>query len=109
MIRSQDDGKTWNWPQIFLDTPIDDRDAGICETGTGALLVTTFTSIGFERYLANSADWDPERVERWNAVTRSLSPERRKALVGKWMLRSEDGGAPGASRARSAYGGCLRI
>ncbi len=92
IIRSQDDGKTWSWPQIFLDTPIDDRDAGICETATGALLVTTFTSVGFERYLANSADWDSDRIERWTAVTRSLSPENRKALVGKWMLRSEDGG-----------------
>ena len=97
MIRSQDDGKTWSWPQVILDTPIDDRDAGLCETSTGSLLVTTFTSIGFERYLANSAGWDPERVERWTAVTRSLSSEQRKALVGKWMLRSTDGGATWSS------------
>jgi sialidase-1 len=92
IIRSHDDGHTWSWPQVFMDTPIDDRDAGICETPRGTLLVTTFTAIGFEQYLANAKDWDPERIERWNAVMRTLSAEQRKALVGKWMLRSEDGG-----------------
>lgn len=93
MIRSQDDGQTWSWPQIILDTPIDDRDAGLCETPSGALLVTTFTAVGFERYLAAAKDWAPERLERWNAVMRSMSAEERHALVGKWVLRSEDGGA----------------
>src|SRR4051794_32342228 len=32
IIRSSDDGKTWSWPEVILDTPIDDRDAGVLET-----------------------------------------------------------------------------
>ena len=40
LMRSHDDGKTWSWPETLMDSAIDDRDAGICETGSGALLVT---------------------------------------------------------------------
>ena len=45
LMRSHDEGKTWSWPETLLDTAIDDRDAGICETASGAWLVTTFTSL----------------------------------------------------------------
>ncbi|MFM7930980.1 MAG: sialidase family protein, partial [Pirellula sp.] len=31
-MRSTDHGKTWGWPQVLLDSPIDDRDAGVLET-----------------------------------------------------------------------------
>ena len=48
LIRSRDDGRTWTFPEVVLDTPIDDRDAGIVETPSGALLVTTFTSLAYE-------------------------------------------------------------
>jgi len=27
IIRSADGGRTWSWPEVILDTPIDDRDA----------------------------------------------------------------------------------
>lgn len=29
LMRSQDDGATWRWPQVLSDGPIDDRDAGV--------------------------------------------------------------------------------
>src|SRR6266545_2506828 len=32
LIRSQDNGETWSWPEVLLDSPIDDRDSGVCET-----------------------------------------------------------------------------
>src|SRR5262249_25536578 len=41
LMRSRDGGATWSWPQVLLDSPIDDRDAGVVETADGALLVTT--------------------------------------------------------------------
>ena len=41
LIRSTDDGRTWSFPRVLLDGPIDDRDAGIVETAKGTLLVTT--------------------------------------------------------------------
>ncbi len=46
MIRSNDDGKTWSWPQVLMDTAIDDRDSGVVETPRGTLLVTTFIYVG---------------------------------------------------------------
>ena len=35
MMRSHNEGKTWGWPRVLLDTEIDDRDAGIMETAKG--------------------------------------------------------------------------
>lgn len=92
IIRSFDQGKTWSWPQVIMDTPIDDRDAGIVETPRGSLLVTTFTSLAFYKPLAEAKGWAPERLERWNSVLRSTTPEQRQSLIGSWMLRSTDNG-----------------
>ena len=92
MIRSSDDGKTWSWPETLLDTPIDDRDSGICETSAGSLLVTTFTSLAYEDLLSKAADWDPQKLTRWRAVNLRISPQKRKELLGTWMLRSTDAG-----------------
>lgn len=92
LIRSRDEGRTWSHPQIILDTPIDDRDAGIVETPRGTLLVTTFTSLVYEKQLQAATNWDPARLERWQSAERATTPEQRKSLLGAWMLRSTDGG-----------------
>ncbi|MHB8863543.1 MAG: sialidase family protein [Pirellulaceae bacterium] len=102
-MQSDDGGQSWTWPRVLLDTAIDDRDAGVVETATGALLVTTFTSLAYESLLAkaeqNSAlpeknPWPlpPERLEAWRAAHRRLTPEQRKTELGVWMLRSTDSG-----------------
>ena len=52
LIRSRDGGHTWSWPEVLLNSPIDDRDAGMLETPSGSLLVTTFTSPAYETALA---------------------------------------------------------
>jgi sialidase-1 len=93
LMRSRDEGRTWSWPQVVMDTPIDDRDAGLLETPSGALLLTTFTSLAYERTLANAQDWPTERMARWRAVQHATTQEERDALRGAWMLRSTDGGA----------------
>jgi len=98
MMRSADEGQTWGWPCVLMDTEIDDRDAGILETPRGAILVTTFTSLAYERVLgrierSSQSDGKPDRLRRWQAAHRRLSAEQRKALLGEWMLRSTDGGA----------------
>ena len=41
-------GIFWTWPEVVLDGPIDDRDAGVLETRQGTLLITTFTSLAYE-------------------------------------------------------------
>lgn len=92
LMRSSDDGRTWSWPQVVMDTPIDDRDAGVLETPKGSLLVTTFTSLAYESVLNQAKGWDAARLERWNAVQRATTPEQRRTLAGTWMVRSTDGG-----------------
>ncbi len=92
LIRSSDDGKSWSWPEVLMDTVIDDRDAGVVETKAGSLLVTTFTSLAYQAVLAKSAGWDLERLSRWRAAERRATQPQRESLLGTWMLRSTDGG-----------------
>lgn len=44
ILKSKDEGKTWSSPVIAVDTPLDDRDAGILNLGKGRLLVSTFNN-----------------------------------------------------------------
>ena len=92
LIRSSDGGHTWSWPEVVLDTPIDDRDPGICVTPAGSLLVTTFTSLAYQNVLDHAKDWPAERLARWQSVNRRTSPQQRATLLDTWMLRSTDGG-----------------
>jgi sialidase-1 len=89
LMRSHDDGRTWSWPETLMDSAIDDRDSGICETGSGALLVTTFTSLTYE---TRKPILTPEQQARWDAAARRIRPEERRALQDTWMLRSADRG-----------------
>src|SRR5688572_20772168 len=54
LMRSRDEGRTWTWPQVIYDGPIDDRDGGILETSKGSLLITTFTNDGGRAELAEA-------------------------------------------------------
>ena len=103
-MTSKDDGATWTYPRVLLDSPIDDRDSGVMETAKGTLLVTTFTSLAYEEHLAKSMIYlpdgkgssmksmAPERIARWKAAQDRLTAEGRKAELGEWVLRSTDGG-----------------
>ena len=100
LMRSKDEGKTWSFPRTLIDGPLDDRDSGIVETRLGTLLVTTFTSVGYESILshAENADlkqqpiWSQEKLRRWQAAHRRVSAVEREVKLGSWMIRSTDGG-----------------
>lgn len=88
--RSHDKGESWTYPRTILDSPIDDRDAGILETSQGTLLVTTFTSLAYVPQLAGNPGW--------LAAHKRLSEAERKAELGEWMIRSTDGGITWSER-----------
>lgn len=90
LMRSNDDGMTWTFPRVLLDTPIDDRDAGVLETAKGTILVTTFTSIGYQERFDTVTPHT--RLQRWVAAHNRVSAEVRKRELGQWMIRSTDGG-----------------
>ncbi len=81
LVRSSDHGATWSDPATVNDTPLDDRDAGIIQTASGALVISWFTSLTFQE---NAAYAD-------HAST--LSAEVREQWFGSWTRRSTDGGA----------------
>lgn len=93
LMRSDDGGETWGWPCVVMDCEIDDRDAGVLETAQGTLLITSFTSLAYERRLS------PDRP-RWQAAHNRLSAEQRQKLVEirEWMIRSTDEGLTWSGR-----------
>lgn len=93
LIISDDGGQTWSEPQILMDSPIDDRDAGVVEAADGSLLVTTFTSLAYEdRWENELSKLDTPQARRWRGVQMRTTPAERKRLLGTWMLRSRDRG-----------------
>lgn len=110
-LTSRDDGSTWSWPRVLLDSAIDDRDSGVLETSSGTLLVTTFTSLAYEDSLKKAAamaehtdkGWvtksmPPAQFARWTAANARLSDDERKAELGQWLIRSTDGGKTWSTR-----------
>jgi len=101
LMRSHDNGTTWSWPEVVMDGPIDDRDAGVLETAKGTLLVTTFTSLAYEPLLNKKEKTEnspAEKLARWQAAHHRVSAEQRQAALGVWMKRSTDGGVTWSGR-----------
>ncbi|MCA9121471.1 MAG: exo-alpha-sialidase [Planctomycetaceae bacterium] len=101
LIRSKDEGQTWSWPEVVMDGPIDDRDAGVVETANGSLLVTTFTSLAYEPILQNAeaaGNWDAAKLARWQAANNRIDATQRQTALGVWMKRSTDGGITWSGR-----------
>ncbi len=87
MMTSHDDGETWTWPRVLLDTDIDDRDAGVMETAKGTLLVTTFTSLAY--MTGKTYKTKPSWIA---AHARIRDDKRRDEQLGEFVIRSTDGG-----------------
>ncbi len=107
LMRSQDEGRTWRWPQVLIDGPIDDRDAGVVETAKGSILVTTFTSLAYESALHRAEQAKPgqpgafedgKTLAEWQAAHSRITAEQRQSELGTWMIRSPDGGVTWSAR-----------
>jgi hypothetical protein len=83
MVRSTDNGRTWSDIRTINNTPLDDRDTGIIETSKGALLISWFTSLYFER---------STMPDSWRQHAAKIGPETREQWLGAWVRRSEDNG-----------------
>lgn len=95
-MRSADDGVSWSQPELINDSPMDDRDAGLCVCPDGTLIVSWFTT------WRNPADdtltpaWcehlqniSAEHIEQW---TRGDLMDSELVRRGHWIRRSTDNG-----------------
>jgi len=91
---SKDEGRTWTSPIVAIDTPLDDRDAGIINLGNGKLMISTFnndltmqTNAAFRK----DAPDTPFRAMK-RAYLPFITPEIEDKYLGSLLAISEDGG-----------------
>ena len=68
-MTSRDNGATWTWPRVLLDTATDDRDSGVLETMKGTLVVTTFTSLAYEDHFKKASTFAEHTDKGWTSKT----------------------------------------
>lgn len=89
---SADEGKTWTLPAVLIDTPLDDRDCGICTFGENGVLITSFNHpISLQRGFDKPSD--PLKTKLFNAHFDWLEtyPDAEK-IVGSTYVISNDKG-----------------
>ena len=91
--RSRDEGRNWSAPTVAVDTPLDDRDAGITVLPDGRLLLTTFNNTrAMQREWSDR--WKPEGPMR--SIIQSycdlVTDEQEQKYFGSLASISEDGG-----------------
>lgn len=93
MVRSRDNGKTWSQPETITSSPLDDRDAGIIQTKSGALVVSWFTSTAFmDPAKLKWQNLPPELLASWQRHITKISAETIVTYLGNWTRRSVDDG-----------------
>ncbi len=106
LIRSNDNGQTWSEPEIIVNGPLDDRDAGILQTSKGTVLVNWFTSLAWMDTLkahetqgskAPMSDHLGKKFtdgffSRCRKIRSLLSDDIIRSELGTWIICSSDGG-----------------
>ena len=86
MATSDDEGNAWTGAFPLIDTPLDDRDGGICAFGDCGVMVTSFNnSIKAQR------DWNPDNAY-YNAYLDTLTKADEAQFLGSQFRLSFDGG-----------------
>ncbi|MBQ8495924.1 MAG: exo-alpha-sialidase [Clostridia bacterium] len=96
MCISEDEGKTWTRPTVVMDTPLDDRDAGILPFGENSVMITSFNNTG-----KMQKKWNNLTDENGNLNPRSLYirsylecvdyEKAEERYLGSTMIFSHDG------------------
>ncbi|MBQ6065758.1 MAG: exo-alpha-sialidase [Clostridia bacterium] len=86
MITSADEGKTWSAPVAVIETPLDDRDAGVVPFGENGVIVTSFTNTRAEQRA-----WNPGNAE-FMAYLDTITDEDKARYLGSTFRMSFDGG-----------------
>ncbi len=92
LCRSFDEGKTWTRPQIIIDTPLDDRDAGVTVFNGDKIIVTSFN-----HYIRIQKDFPcdnqfAETMKNAYFSENRITGELEKRFYGSTYAVSEDNG-----------------
>ncbi len=88
MCLSDDEGVTWSRPTVVIDTPLDDRDAGIVPFGENGVIVTSFNNSKEMQLRWNQKTKDPY-VDAYLSVLDAEKAEAR--FLGSTFVISNDG------------------
>ncbi|MBR5409075.1 MAG: exo-alpha-sialidase [Clostridia bacterium] len=86
MMTSEDEGKTYSPPRAVIDTPLDDRDAGVVPFGETGVIVTSFNNTR-----ADQRGWNPGNAE-FMARVDEITDEDEARFLGSTFRLSFDGG-----------------
>ncbi len=109
IMSSTDGGESWSEPAIVNDTPLDDRDTGLCLMPDGTLVMSWFTSYYYKAYEVTYAgyrdstkygekgkvlpweEWEkklkaitPEDLDIWTPFIKVPPPEESEKWAGAW-------------------------
>lgn len=108
IVSSQDGGDTWSEPRLVNDTPLDDRDTGLCVLPDGTLVMSWFTSHYYKGYEVTQAgyqqsdkfnrshilpwaEWEkelkdatPDALDQWAPFIQGVSPEEAEKWNNAW-------------------------
>ncbi len=90
---SEDDGKSYTAPAAVIDTPLDDRDAGLCPFGESGLIVTSFNNTREAQKLWLSESEKSEEAKALIATRISaITDEDEEKYLGSTFRISYDNG-----------------
>lgn len=91
---SDDEGENWTPGAPILDTPLDDRDAGISNWNGKTVLTTFNNKFTFQRACLNlwPESWTEKEIAFLNAYMDSVPEEEQKKAIGSLICFSDDGG-----------------
>ena len=84
-VRKPADQDHFGQPELVVDTPLDDRDAGLVVSKDGTLILSFFTSVAF-------ANPKIDRYKPYREHAAKLSEDTRKRWLGNWLCKSTDNG-----------------
>ncbi|MCL2816110.1 MAG: glycoside hydrolase [Oscillospiraceae bacterium] len=93
MYYSRDEGKTWGEQIIVIDTPLDDRDAGIAVFGSGNVIVTSFnnSAAAQRNYAKQKSGMELSLISSYLDIIEK-TPEIEQKYLGSTFRISKDGG-----------------
>lgn len=89
---SADEGRSWSRPAVLIDTPLDDRDCGICAFGENGVVVTSFNESLADLRKRAKTEHCPEYNFAYLDAAEKEFPHCEADYMGSTFVMSRDGG-----------------